>query len=84
MSDMSGPRGLPVSPPVQPMLAKLVRSIPERTDIVFEPKWDGFRCLVFRDGNELLLQSRSGKPLDRYFPEITAGLAASPIAMFMG
>lgn len=73
----SGPMRLPVPPPVQPMLAKLVRSIPDRTDMVFEPKWDGFRCLVFRDGDEMMLQSRSGKPLDRYFPEITAGLAAN-------
>lgn len=65
---------LPVPPPVKPMLAKAVGSIPDRTDMLFEPKWDGFRCLVFRDGPELMLQSRSGKPLDRYFPEVIAGL----------
>ncbi|HWE89363.1 MAG TPA: ATP-dependent DNA ligase [Pseudonocardiaceae bacterium] len=71
---MTGYFTLPVSPPVQPMLAKAVAAIPDRTDMLFEPKWDGFRCLVFRDGDELMLQSRSGKPLDRYFPELVAGL----------
>jgi ATP-dependent DNA ligase len=60
---------LPVPPPVEPMLAKLTREFP-RGDLLYEPKWDGFRCLVFRDGDELLLQSRNGKPLDRYFPEL--------------
>ena len=51
------------------MLAKLVRELPFG-DYLYEPKWDGFRCLVFRDEEELLLQSRNGKPLDRYFPEL--------------
>jgi ATP-dependent DNA ligase len=60
---------LPVRPPVEPMLAKLTREFP-RGDLLYEPKWDGFRCLVFRDGDDLLLQSRNGKPLDRYFPEL--------------
>jgi ATP-dependent DNA ligase len=60
---------LPVPPPVEPMLAKLTRELP-RGDLLYEPKWDGFRCLVFRDGDELYLQSRNGKPLDRYFPEL--------------
>jgi ATP-dependent DNA ligase len=60
---------LPVSPPVEPMLAKLTRELP-RGELLYEPKWDGFRCLVFRDGDELFLQSRNGKPLDRYFPEL--------------
>ena len=64
---------LPVSPPVTPMLARLARRLPEG-DLLYEPKWDGFRCLVFRDGDELLLQSRNGKPLDRYFPELQAPL----------
>src|ERR1700754_4204810 len=57
--------------PVLPMLAKRVDSIPEDTQHwSFEPKWDGFRALIFRDGDELLIQSRDGKPLDRYFPEL--------------
>src|SRR5262245_58966327 len=58
------------------MLAKRVSELPEGPDWIFEPKWDGFRVLVFRDGDELLLQSRDEKPLDRYFPELRASLAA--------
>ncbi len=61
---------LPVNPPIKPMLAKAVAGIPERDDIVFEPKWDGFRCIVFRDGNEVILGSRNERPLTRYFPEM--------------
>jgi ATP-dependent DNA ligase len=64
---------LPLRPPVEPMLAKLSRELPVG-DVIYEPKWDGFRCLVFRDGDELLLQSRNRKPLDRYFPELAAPL----------
>jgi ATP-dependent DNA ligase len=67
---------LPVNPPVQPMLAKRVDALPEGGDWIFEPKWDGFRVLVFRDGDELLLQSRDTKPLDRYFPDLRAPLLA--------
>jgi ATP-dependent DNA ligase len=68
---------LAVAPPVPPMLAKRVSSLPEDGgDWIFEPKWDGFRVLVFRDGDELLLQSRDEKPLDRYFPELRAPLLA--------
>lgn len=65
---------LPLNPPVQPMLATSVDRIPSGVDLVFEPKWDGYRCLVFRDGDEVVLQSRSGKPLNRYFPEAEAAL----------
>jgi len=65
---------LPVNPPVKPMLAKAVDGIPEREDLLFEPKWDGFRCLVFRDGNEVVLGSRNEKPLTRYFPEMVSPL----------
>lgn len=61
---------LPVNPPVKPMLAKAVPGIPERDDLIFEPKWDGFRCIVFRDGDEVHLGSRNEKPLTRYFPEL--------------
>ncbi|WP_436496044.1 ATP-dependent DNA ligase [Actinokineospora sp. HUAS TT18] len=68
---------LPLTPPVQPMLAKAVKSIPDDASLVFEPKWDGFRCLVFRDGDEVTLQSRSGKPLNRYFPEAEIALRAA-------
>jgi ATP-dependent DNA ligase len=71
------PMSLPVNPPVKPMLARPVKKIPDSGGLLFEPKWDGFRCLVFRDDDELTLQSRSGKPLNRYFPEIVDGLKAS-------
>jgi ATP-dependent DNA ligase len=65
---------LPVNPPVLPMLANRVAALPDGDDWIFEPKWDGFRTLVFRDGDELFIQSRDGKPLDRYFPELVATL----------
>src|SRR3984885_11311625 len=61
---------LPVNPPVLPMLAKRVSALPDGGDWIFEPKWDGFRALVFRDGDEILIQSRDGKPLNRYFPDL--------------
>ncbi len=57
-------------PPVQPMLAKSVKGVPKTGELSFEPKWDGFRCLVFKDGDEVELASRNTKPLTRYFPEI--------------
>jgi ATP-dependent DNA ligase len=61
---------LAVNPPVLPMLAKRVDEIPTDGDWIFEPKWDGFRTLVFRDGDEIFIQSRDEKPLNRYFPEL--------------
>ena len=61
---------LPVNPPLLPMLAKRVEEIPAAGEWIFEPKWDGFRVLVFRDGDEILIQSRDEKSLNRYFPEI--------------
>ena len=61
---------LPVQPPVLPMLAKRVDAIPSSGEWLFEPKWDGFRVLVFRSGGEILLQSRDTKSLNRYFPEV--------------
>jgi len=61
---------LPVMPPVEPMLATSVKEIPTAEGLFFEPKWDGFRCIAFRDGDEVILGSRGGKPLDRYFPEV--------------
>ncbi len=67
---------LPIRPPLEPMLAKLTRELPPAGEIVFEPKWDGFRCIVFRDGDDLDLQSRNSKPLLRYFPELRAPLLA--------
>jgi ATP-dependent DNA ligase len=61
---------LPVLPPVLPMLAKRVEAIPEGGNWAFEPKWDGFRVIVFREEGEVLLQSRDGRSLNRYFPEL--------------
>ena len=66
---------LPVMPPVKPMLAKSVPDVPEGA-YLYEPKWDGFRCLVFRDGDEVELGSRNEKPLTRYFPEVVAAVRA--------
>jgi ATP-dependent DNA ligase len=68
---------LPVQPPVLPMLAKRVADIPEGEGWIFEPKWDGFRALIFRDGAEILVQSRDEKSLNRYFPELVEALAAA-------
>ncbi len=65
---------LPVMPPVSPMLAKPVSGLPEGEDWVFDPKWDGFRSIVFRDGDEVELGSRNEKPLTRYFPELVRAL----------
>src|SRR5438046_520501 len=61
---------LPVNPPILPMLAKRVEELPAGGTWLFERKWDGFRALVFRDGDEILIQSRDGKSLNRYFPEL--------------
>ncbi len=62
--------GRMLKPPVPPMLAKLSASLPEGDGWLYEPKWDGFRALVFRDGDDVYVQSRDLKPLDRYFPEL--------------
>ena len=68
---------LPVAPPVEPMLAKASSELPEGEGWLYEPKWDGFRALVFRDRDEVLIQSRDRKPLDRYFPELAGPLRAN-------
>ncbi len=65
---------LPVNPPVLPMLAKRVSELPPGEGWIFEPKWDGFRTLIFRDGDEIFIQSRDEKPLNRYFPEVVETL----------
>ncbi len=61
---------LPLSPPFAPMLAKLMDTIPEGEGWLYEPKWDGFRCIVFRDGDHIELASRNERPFTRYFPEL--------------
>jgi ATP-dependent DNA ligase len=73
---------LVVQPPLAPMLARRERELP-RDGYVYEPKWDGFRCLVFRDGDEIDLRSRNQRPLARYFPELVAALRALPVDRFV-
>lgn len=68
---------LPVMPPVRPMLAKAVHEVPREAGLAYEPKWDGFRCVVFRDGDEIELGSRNDRPLTRYFPELVDLLAGA-------
>jgi ATP-dependent DNA ligase len=65
---------LPFQPPLEPMLAKSGSEIPQGEAWIYEPKWDGFRALVFKSGNEVYIQSRDKKPLGRYFPELEATL----------
>src|SRR5215207_9525450 len=67
---------LPVLPPVKPMLAKPATKLPTGDGLVYEPKWDGFRCIVFKDGDEIELGSRNERPLTRYFPEVVAQVQA--------
>ncbi len=61
-------------PPVAPMLAKSVKDVPDGPGFLYEPKWDGFRCIVFRDGDEVELGSRNERPMTRYFPEVVAAV----------
>ena len=68
---------LPVPPPVSPMLAKATSEVPEAApgkEYLYEPKWDGFRCIVFKDGDDVELGSRNERPLTRYFPEVVAAI----------
>lgn len=67
---------LPLMPPIAPMLAKAVTSLPDGA-LMFEPKWDGFRSIIFRDGADVEIGSRNGKPLTRYFPELVEALKAN-------
>jgi ATP-dependent DNA ligase len=68
---------LPVNPPVPPMLAKRVGNLPPGEGWIFEPKWDGFRTIVFRDGDDVYIQSRDERSLNRYFPELISPLKAT-------
>ena len=60
----------PIAPPIAPMLGKLADALPDSGDVLFEPKWDGFRAIVFRGGGDVFIQSRDLRPFDRYFPEL--------------
>jgi ATP-dependent DNA ligase len=77
------PIALPIHPPFPPMEAKALAEVPEGENWAYEPKWDGFRCLAFRKGSEVLLQSKAGQPLGRYFPEMVAALAKLPVKQFV-
>lgn len=74
---------LPIKPPFEPMEARLVDVIPAGEGWQYEPKWDGFRCLAFRDGGKVELQSKSGQPLARYFPELVEALLALKAQRFV-
>jgi ATP-dependent DNA ligase len=74
---------LPIQPPYPPAEAKSVDTLPHASGWLYEPKWDGFRCLAFRQGDEVVLQSKAGQPLGRYFPEIVAALLALPARRFV-
>jgi ATP-dependent DNA ligase len=69
---------LPLKPPIKPQLAKSAKELPEGDQWRYEPKWDGFRTIIFRDGDEVYLQSRNGKPMNRYFPEVVEQLKTIP------
>jgi ATP-dependent DNA ligase len=69
---------LPLAPPIKPQLARAAKSLPEGEGWRYEPKWDGFRTIAFRDGAEVHLQSRNGRPMNRYFPEVVEQLLELP------
>ncbi len=74
---------LPLQPPYPPAEAKSVKELPHASGWLYEPKWDGFRCLAFRNGENIVLQSKAGQPLGRYFPEIVAALRAFSASKFV-
>lgn len=74
---------LPIQPPYPPAEAKAVKEIPRASGWLYEPKWDGFRCLAFRDGDQIVLQSKAGQPLARYFPEMVEQLLRLPARRFV-
>jgi ATP-dependent DNA ligase len=69
---------LPLKPPIKPQLARPAKELPDGHGWRFEPKWDGFRTIVFRDGDDVHLQSRNGRPMNRYFPDVVAQVLALP------
>lgn len=69
---------LPLEPPIKPQLARPAKELPAGGGWRFEPKWDGFRTIVFRDGDDVQLQSRNGRPMNRYFPEVVEQVRALP------
>src|SRR3954471_23186269 len=74
---------LPIKPPLPPMEAKSVDDIPAGDEWQYEPKWDGFRCIAFRNGDDVYLQSKAGQPLARYFPDVVDSVRALPAQNFV-
>src|SRR3954470_4175780 len=74
MAKRSTESEFPIAPPIEPMLGRLVDALPREGEYLYEPKWDGFRAIVFRGASELFIQSRDLRPLDRYFPELHEAL----------
>src|SRR5688500_12899092 len=74
MSTEPDAAAFPIAPPIEPMLAKLADDIPGGGTFLFEPKWDGFRAIVFRGDSDVYIQSRDLRPLDRYFPDLHEAL----------
>jgi ATP-dependent DNA ligase len=72
-----------LKPPLPPMESRLVEAIPTGEGWQYEPKWDGFRCIAFRDRGQVYLQSKNGQPLARYFPDVVSSLAALPAKQFV-
>src|SRR3954462_10785096 len=74
---------LPIKPPLPPMEARSVDELPVGDEWQYEPKWDGFRCIAFRDGDDVYLQSKAGQPLARYFPDVVQALTAMSAKHFV-
>jgi ATP-dependent DNA ligase len=74
---------LPLKPPLKPQLAKSSRDLPSGEGWCYEPKWDGFRTIVFRDGDDVHLQSRNGRPMNRYFPDVVEQALALPVERYV-
>ena len=74
MKTQRSAKAFPIAPPIEPMLAKLADALPAAGAFLFEPKWDGFRAIVFRGASDVFIQSRDLRPLDRYFPELHEAL----------
>src|SRR6476661_6831743 len=72
-----------LKPAIPPMEARSVDEIPTGDEWQYEPKWDGFRCLAFRDGDDVALQSKAGQPLARYFPELVEAVKSLPAKKFV-
>ena len=80
---MPNSEALVLRPPIEPMETRQVKEIPQGETWTYEPKWDGFRCIAFRDGKNVELQSKSGETLTRYFPEVVEALRQASTQRFV-